>query len=153
MHNALIEPLERRALLSAATAATPDYINPLRHVQLARQLVTEVTPENNLYATPTHITWRGIGGETVSTNTSVCSTLVTKLLKQAYGFSNADFINWTGESSPEAEDYYAAAAANNGFARIMNIANLRVGDLFIAKYLTQTTSATAHIALISAPAR
>jgi hypothetical protein len=130
---------------------TIDHINEPRHVQLARQLVEEVTPENNLYATPTHITWRGIDGATISTNTSVCSTLITKLLKQAYNFTNADFITWTGESTPEAEDYYDAAASNNGFKRLTNIADVQVGDVFIAKYLQQTTSATGHIAMIAAP--
>jgi len=157
MDRPVIENLECRTLFSIPVVPQTDPDSPTDelepHVQLARQLVTEVTPENNNYATPTHITWRGIDGETVSTNTSVCSTLITKLLKQAYGFTNAQFTTWTGETSPEAEDYFDAADNNRGFVRIMNIADLRVGDVFIAKYLQQTTDATGHIAIIAATPR
>jgi hypothetical protein len=113
--------------------------------------VREVAMENNLYGTPTAITWKGIDGATVSTNKSVCSTLVTKLLKQAYNFTNANFTTWTGETSPEAEDYWAAGMNNNGFARVMNIADLKVGDLFIVKYLEPVGTATGHVAIVAGP--
>src|SRR5262245_50596819 len=105
------ESLEARALFTVLPThvPTPPFNNrePI-HVQLARKLVREVTMENNVYGTPTAVTWKGIDGATVSTNKSVCSTLVTKLLKQAYSFTNANFTTWTGETSPEAEDYWAA---------------------------------------------
>lgn len=162
MRQPLIESLESRTLLSFPdvppdvpddNGTTIDYVGEPRHVQLARQLVAEVAPPDNGYGTPTHITWRGIDGATVSTNFSVCSTFITKLLKQAYNYTNTDFIDWTGESSPEAEDYYNAAADNRGFTRLMNIADVQVGDVFIAKYLQQTTDATGHIAMIAATPR
>ena len=139
---AVIESLEGRTLLSAAGAP--------EHLRLARRLVAEVIPENNLYDTPTVITWKGIDGANTTTNTSVCSTLVTKLMKQAYGYTSAQITSWTGESSPEAEDYYDAVLAGRGFSRITNIANLQVGDLFVAKYVVYSGTATGHVAIATA---
>jgi hypothetical protein len=137
-----IESLEGRTLLAAS--AVPE------HLRLARRLVAEVVPENNLYDTPTVITWRGLDGATTTTNTSVCSTLVTALMKKAYKYTSAQITSWTGESAPEAEDYYDAVVAGRGFSRITNIANLQPGDLFVAKYVVYDGTATGHVAIATA---
>ena len=129
---------------------TPPVTREPMHVQLARRLVREVEPPDNRYGTPTVIQFAGQDGATASSNVSVCSTLVTHLLKRAYNFTNANFTTWTGETSPESEDYYDAAIANNGFARVTNIANLQIGDLFIAKYLEPVGTATGHVAMAAA---
>ena len=81
-------------------------------------------------------------------NTSVCSTLITKLTMRAYGFTSQHSPNWTGETSPEAEDYYEAATTNDGFKRVMNIANLR-GRSFVAKYLDPEATVTGHVAMVN----
>lgn len=150
-----IEPLEGRVLMDAMPdpGRPPEQLPtagalPL-HVKMARDLVQHVIPENNLYDTPTVLQWAGVDGQTVYKNTSVCSTLITKLTMRAYHFTNSNFTAWTGETSPEAEDYYEAAITNNGFKRVMNIANLRVGDLFIAKYLDPEATVTGHVSMVN----
>jgi len=150
-----IESLEPRVFFDATSGPgrpgllTPTPLAMPLHVKMARDLVQHITPENNLYATPTVLSWAGLDGATIYRNTSVCSTLITKLTQRAYRFTNANFTAWTGETSPEAEDYYDAAQANVGFKRVLNIANLRVGDLFIAKYLVPETTATGHVAMVN----
>ncbi|MBC8108992.1 MAG: hypothetical protein H7Z14_20570 [Anaerolineae bacterium] len=151
----LIEPLEGRVFMDAmpGPGRPPGQVPtagalPL-HVKMARDLVQHVIPQNNLYDTPSILQWAGVDGQTVYKNTSVCSTLITKLTMRAYGFTSSNFTQWTGETSPEAEDYYDAAITNNGFKRVMNIANLRVGDLFIAKYLDPEATVTGHVTMVN----
>jgi hypothetical protein len=150
-----IESLEGRVLFDAMPGPgrpgglTPTAVAVPLHVKMARDLVRNIAPENNTYGTPTVLNWAGLDGAPAYKNTSVCSTLITKLTQRAYGFTNANFTAWTGETSPEAEDYYDAAMTNTGFQRVMNIASLRVGDLFVAKYLDPEATVTGHVAMVN----
>jgi len=114
-------------------------------------MVAEILPANNSYTngTPT-VRFTGISGATMMYNASDCSSFITKLLQASYGFTNANFTSWTGESDPEAEDYYDAAMANKGFSAFRNVNSIRSGDLFIIKY-TGSQKDTGHIVLITAP--
>src|SRR5215212_2664200 len=101
----LVEPLEDRVFMDANPGpGRPPVLVPTNvalplHVTMARDLVAHVAPENNLYDTPTVLQWAGVDGQTVYKNTSVCSTLITKLTMRAYGFRSTDFTRWTGETS------------------------------------------------------
>jgi hypothetical protein len=133
-----MEALETRAHLDA----TP------YHLQLAEQLVANISPENNVYSYDTPVvTWAGLGGAKTYSNSSDCSTFNTLLLEQAYGFTSRQFVQWTGSSLPQAVDLYDAAIADRGFKGFSNVANVVPGDNFFVEYLDSTTD-TGHCATI-----
>lgn len=134
--------------LSLAGNAPAAVIPP--HVALAEQMVDGILPANNsyTYATPT-VRFTGINGATAMYNASDCSSFITKLLQASYKFTNAMFTSWTGDSNPQAEDYYAAAMANKGFLHFSNVNAIQPGDLFIIRYTGDQTD-TGHMTLITA---
>lgn len=135
-----VESLEARQL----------FYGPARHVELAELMVKTITPANNMYsyAAPV-VTWKGINGATKTYNKSDCSSFTTELLQTAYKFSNQQFINWTGESDPEAEDYYKAAVNDRGFDGFYDVDNVKTGDLMVMKYTDSND--TGHVVTIVAP--
>ena len=138
----LVEPLESRAHLDSIPY----------HLQLAEELVANISPANNTYSYSTpSVTWAGLSGATTYSNSSDCSSFDTVLLKQAYHFTSNQFITWTGTSSPQASDYYDAAVADDGFKGFSNVGNVVAGDDMFVKYLDSTTD-TGHVVTIeSAP--
>src|SRR5215470_1690819 len=94
------------ALSAVPAAATP------AHLLWAEEVAQNIDPANNVYGTsPTYLTWAGVNGATAYTNRTECSSFVTRVLKQAYGWSNTDFSTWFGSSSPTAAKYHDAIVA------------------------------------------
>jgi hypothetical protein len=137
-----MEPLEARGHFS-----TTPY-----HLQLAEELVKNISPANNVYSydTPT-VTWAGLDGAKTYSNSSDCSSFDTVLLTQAYGFTARQFTQWTGYSSPQALDYYDAAVADKGFIGFSNVNTIAPGDDLFIKYIeSDTSNDTGHVATIVA---
>jgi hypothetical protein len=148
-----IGPVQRRAavliaalsmigvgLTSTARAASTS------HLDWAMRVAIDVNPENNAYGTkPAYVTWPGIAGATIYSNRTDCSSFITKVMQQAYGWTSTYFKTWTGSSSPTAARYHDTIVAQNRFVRITSIADVAPGDLLAARYLTPTSTATGHV--------
>lgn len=116
------------------------------HLDWAMSVAVNVTPENNTYGTkPAYVTWPGVAGATIFSNRTDCSSFITKVMQQAYGWTSTYFKTWTGSSSPTAARYHDTIVAQNRFVRITSIADVAPGDLLAAKYLTPTATATGHV--------
>lgn len=134
----LLAPLALRA-----ESSTPN------HLYWAERLVAEVAPAHNSYNTPTQVAWAGENGAEISENQSVCSTLLTALLKQSEGLSSDDFTAWLGSTSPYAANYYEAIVSENGFTAIRELRHVRPGDVIAISYATDPDAETSgHIALV-----
>lgn len=138
------------ALLSskpaAATPPAPD------HLEWAEDLVIHVAPEDNTYgSSPSYVFWAGVGGATQYENRSVCSTFVTIVLKQAYGYTNDDFQGWFGSSSPTAAAYHDTIVDGIGFDRITVVSEIAAGDIVAIRY-PEGLPVTGHIATARGPA-
>jgi hypothetical protein len=120
------------------------YAAPTTHVSWAEILVANLSPDKNLYASnPTYIYWAGINGATSYENRTQCSSFVTRVLKQAYQWNDADFRTWFGSNSPSAANYHDAIVAQNGFSVIQKIGGIKAGDIIAVKYQSDPTS-TGH---------
>jgi hypothetical protein len=143
---------QRRAVLIVALSligvglTTTAQAASTSHLDWAMSVAINVTPANNAYGTkPAYVTWPGVAGATIYSNRSDCSSFITKVLQQAYGWTSTYFRTWTGSTSPTAARYHDTIAAQNRFARITSIAGIAPGDLLAAKYLTPTSTATGHV--------
>jgi hypothetical protein len=115
------------------------------HALWAEDIALNVVPENNAYGShPTFIRWPGVKGATVHENRTQCSSFVTHVLKQAYGWSDGYFKRWFGSTSPSAARYYDALKAENRFTRVETVDAIKAGDLIAMKY-PAGSSATGHV--------
>ncbi len=121
------------------------------HLRWAQRLVADVRPAENAYAShPTYVVWADPAAGRVARNRSVCSSLVSHLLEQSYGYTPHDFASWFGVSVPQAADYYDTIAAENGFERIHHVENIKPGDL-IAIHYAPGSHPTGHVVVVAAP--
>ena len=127
------------------------------HMDWAERLLSDVRPSDNAYGTkPTVLEWRGVDGAIKTRNRTVCSTLVTRLFKQAYGYGADDMKRWFGSAFPTAEQYHRAISSGNRFQQITSLAQVRRGDLIAINYHrtrsgypAQEAGATGHLMLVA----
>jgi hypothetical protein len=114
------------------------------HLDWAKRLIDDIQPQNNAYISnnPT-IKWKGVDGATESTNRTVCSSFITRLLERAYGYSESDIKNWMGVDLPKAAIYYDNIIAQNRFQLISQVSDIKPGDFLAIKYSENDSSATA----------
>jgi len=134
--------------LGLAAAAPPAFADEPDHVLWADDLIEHILPENNDYASnPSYINWAGVNGATIYQNRTQCSTFLTNLLKQSYGWNNADFKTWFGSTSPSAAQYHDAIQSGNGFTANHFVQNIAPGDVIAIKYPSGLSS-TGHVMLV-----
>ncbi|MFZ9660507.1 MAG: hypothetical protein ACO29O_01405 [Chitinophagaceae bacterium] len=117
----------------------------------ATAMIENVTVDNNIYSTVNAddvVTWSGVNGATQYYCKTDCSGLVTKLLKQTYGYTNTYFQNWTGTSNPYAVTYYNEIKAKDHFSQIGSVTNIMQGDIIAIKYPISNSN-TGHIMIVS----
>lgn len=130
----------------ARAEETPQYL------EVARNLVSEVSPENNLYQHNGWVLWKGdksAFGEVTATEVKTdCSGLLDAIFERtASQVMNAfRFKNWKGY--PKAGNYYDEISSGNGFERKDNIRNVKAGDVFAAKYTGEAN--TGHVMIVDA---
>lgn len=125
---------------------------PTTHVSWAEILIANLSPDKNEYgSSPTYIYWASVNGATSYENRTQCSSFVTRLLKQAYNWSDNDFSAWFGSISPTAATYHDAIAAQNSFSLIQNINDIQSGDIIAVKYTDDPTS-TGHVMIAKSTA-
>ncbi len=123
---AAVAPLALRDALGATEFA---------HVSWAQRLVRELAPENNVYGSrPTYVVWADLASGRPARNRSVCSSFVSHLLEQSYGFIPPDFAAWFRAPNPQAGDYYDTIVAERGFRRVHRVMDIQSGDLIAVKY-------------------
>lgn len=150
--NKTLSPLRKLLIVlcgvGLAAMAAPSFANGPDHVLWAEDLVGHLLPENNEYASnPSYIHWLGVNGATSYENRTQCSTFLTQLLKQAYGWDNAVFKAWFGSTSPSAALYHDAIQAENGFTANYLVQNIAIGDVIAIKY-PGGLSSTGHVMLV-----
>ncbi|MCK1819130.1 LamG domain-containing protein [Streptomyces sp. XM83C] len=110
--------------------------------------------ENNVYliGSPSSAVWGTPDDLTSWINRSRCSSFVTRVLKQTYGWAtDAYFKQWFQDTIPEAADYRKAFTDGTGgphFRRIRKVADLRPGDLIAVDYNGQVANNTGHIVMV-----
>lgn len=118
----------------------------------SRLMIDSVTPANNIYVnTRDSVTWAGWGGFSTYRCETDCSGLLTCLLKQSYGYTNAYFKTWTGTSNPYAVTYYNEIKAKDHFSIISGIGSIARGDIIAIKYPAGSSN-TGHTMLVADPA-
>ena len=121
------------SLWLAVVGGLPAGVSP--HMAWAERLVSEIKPADNAYGSrPTLLQWRGVDGAIETRNRTVCSSLITRLLKQAYGYGSDDIKRWFGSASPTAVLYYQAISRGIGFKQIPTISLFKVGDIIAIDY-------------------
>ncbi|MDD2723335.1 MAG: hypothetical protein PHH59_04825 [Methylovulum sp.] len=135
-----------RVILAASFfSASIAYADPA-HVAWADNLVINITPDKNEYANnPTYVYWAGFNGWTTYENRTQCSSFVTRLLKQAYNWTDSDFSQWFGSTSPTANLYHDAIEAQNGFTMLTNINDIQKGDILAVEYNEEDATVTGHV--------
>lgn len=105
------------------------------HIQWAQDVALNVSAAYNVYGgNPNYIKWPGINNAVNYENRTECASFVTRVLKQAYGLTDSDFKAWMGSASPTAAKYHDVINAANRFQPLVNILDLRAGDLIAVKY-------------------
>lgn len=131
IHNATL----LAASLALLITAVPAHAESSAHIFWAEDVATHITPANNAYGTsPNFVHWPGVDGATAYENRTECSTFVTRVLKQAYGWGDAYFRTWMSSTSPSAAKYHDAILAQNGFNLVSDIAAIQAGDIIAIKY-------------------
>ena len=141
-------------ILGAATVDGSGVVAaPPAHLDWATSVAVNVIPANNAYGTsPTFLTWPGVAGSTIYSNRSECASFVTRVLKQAYGWSSTHFTTWMGSTSPTSAKYYDAIVAQNRFTRIVAVSQIAAGDIVAAKYLAPDAGVTGHLMIAASAA-
>jgi hypothetical protein len=127
------------ASLCLTLSAVPASASPA-HVMWAEEIALNVSPLLNEYAgeyasDPSYIHWPGVQGATAYENHTKCASFVTRVLQQAYGWTDTDFKNWFKfTSSPNAQGYHDAILAGNGFLVIQKISDIQSGDIIAIDY-------------------
>jgi len=145
-------PLALAVLLSWAGPAGESL-----HMDWAERLVSEIKQSENAYGSkPTVLEWRGVNGASETRNRTVCSTLFTRLIQQAYGYGADDVKWWFGTASPTAEQYHHAVKTGNRFKQIASLSQVRRGDVIAIDYQRArsvdpgaTRVTTGHIMLVA----
>ena len=126
-------------LVGSAKAADP------QHLFWAEDIATNVAPEFNMYdSNPSYVHWPSVNGAVIHENRTKCSSFITQILMQSYGWTSTDFRNWMSSISPTADKYYAAINQQNGFSIVSNVNDIQPGDIIAIKYLSGST-ATGHM--------
>jgi hypothetical protein len=112
-------------------------------------MIANVSTDNNIYNnTHDSVTWTGYNGFSAYRCETDCSGLLTCLLKQSYGYTNAYFKTWTGLSNPYAATYYNEIKAKDHFTQIPLIKDIARGDIIAIKYPAGSSN-TGHIMIVA----
>lgn len=118
----------------------------------AQDLVGHVALADTSYAHgAARVTWAGQHGETAYVSHADCSSFLEALLTQAYGVTPDQFRSWLGKRRPYARDFFDAIEAENGFARVRSLSQVRPGDVIAIRYVNSAPGDnTGHIMLVAA---
>jgi len=141
------------ALLSALTLIPASAAAQLNvHLDWAQELADNLPAANNVYDTsPFYVTWPGVNGATKYSNRTLCSNFLTAVLRQSYGWTTNHFSSWLGSTSPNAEMYFDAILAEDGFEMIHTIQDIDGGDIVALQYESDNPT-SGHVGIAEGPA-
>lgn len=132
------------ALLFLASAACAASDTPA-HMELARSFFADLKPENNYYINSvTGLRWKGDLFTSENVAKTDCSGFVSDILRRAHSDVPTTLSLRSGRRRPLAEDYYSNIVAQNGFARVEAINDVRIGDVIAWSYNWGTRD-TGHV--------
>ena len=135
-------------LFSPAWAAVP--VLPA-HLQLARQLLDEVSPEHNSYQHHGWVRWKGdaglFGRAEYSTVQTDCSGLLDAIFVRTDSLALDGVRKTYWKDYPKAENYYDAIQQSQGFVRRERMQDVEAGDVFAARFLHAKD--TGHVMIIN----
>ncbi|GAB3735233.1 hypothetical protein [Spirosoma lituiforme] len=109
-------------------------VDPLQHLQDARDLVSHISQANTTYQHGLSIvTWKT--PTTDYQSYTDCSGFINALFQHSYQVDSLYFKTWMGSYRPHAYTYYDAVVANHGFVHIKNVSDIQPGDLITLKYV------------------
>jgi hypothetical protein len=138
--------------MATAHAAAGDFVV---HADWAESLARNVLPADNEYDNdPNILVWPGVNDGQKYQNRTVCGSFVTGNLKQAYGWTDAYFTQWTGGTGPDATKWHTLIATGNRFVRVFKPEQIARGDIIAAKYLpcAKAGSSSGHAMIALSPA-
>ncbi len=105
-----------------------------KHLELARELVATVKPENNKYVIFHHagVRWKGDLFTSENSVNTMCVGFVTDVLERAKSPSVAKVkatTQWKREL--RVNNYFEAISKETGFSRISKLSDLQSGDVFV----------------------
>lgn len=104
------------------------------HLRAARILLEGVHPKDNSYRhSPSVVRFKGKQGATQYVCHTDCSGLIDALFSHSYGYTLKDFRKWTGKRRALSSSYHRAINNSYGFTKILNIHDVRPGDLITYK--------------------
>ena len=125
------------------------------YLQMARELLHDVAPQDNSYR---YNGWIRIKGDKFlfdevhrSEVHTDCSGLIDALLERTEPQVLDAFKNTHWKSYPKAANYYEVIAAGQGFVRRSTITDVEVGNIFAAKFTADID--TGHVMLVDAKPR
>jgi len=143
--------MKKQILIVASAALFASSAIANGHLELARELLSEVTPDHNSYAYNGWVRWKGdrvlFFEATASEVRTDCSGLIDALLDRAHS-ETFDIIKsktlW--RKYPKAENYYQAIQEGLGFERRTVINSATPGDIIALRY--PNASDTGHVMLV-----
>lgn len=129
-----------------------------RHLQLARELVATVKPENNRYNfvnRPTGVHWKGDVFRSENSVDTMCVGLVTDVLEKAESPAFKELkskVNW--RKQVWGRDFVEAMKQGYGFSQIKKIDEVEPGDIYILRCApdlgcsAQGAPAEGHVAFV-----
>ncbi len=135
--------------LAAAPAKTDESGMHPAHLQAVADLVEHVQPADSSYQHQHGVVhWQGSGDATRYECHTDCSGLLNHLLEHCYAIRGKDLKGWLGKQRPTTETYYEAIVAKNGFGHIVQLADVRPGDIIAVKYPPGSGN-TGHILIVT----
>ena len=128
--------------------AQPADVPPI--LEQGRRLLSALTPENTGYRHRGWVRWPDAATGTDAQAFTDCSGLINGLLERT-GHPLIERLRQAAQrQNPLARDYYRQIIAENGFARILTLHEVRVGDILAVSY-PPGPGTTGHTMLVDAP--
>lgn len=132
--------------LTIATCAGAAAPGPLVAAQLFVDNAADIpnvldSPDTNQWGTPYSVDWAQFTGVTQG-----ASLFTASLLRSDLTLTKTILKGWWGSSTPNSVGYYTAITGGNHFTRVLDIGDVRRGDLLAIRYLDPQS--TGHAAMI-----
>lgn len=137
--------------IAAGAAQATDYS---QQAAWAESLINNVAAADNVYGgSSTIVSWAGVKNATKYQNQSTCAPFISNVVKTANNFTDGQYRDRTGSSSPSSSQYFQLILAQKNFSRIGKAAEIQRGDIIALEYQPcANNSSTGHTMMAMGPA-